>query len=478
MRLPDYRTAGRWLAWPGAELLHESSIRRLAVERQRLVLQGRPERYRIMATACCDFPIYSQTFVYQELVELARGGFELRFIYSKRGSRSDLPTRFSKLWKLKRRFFLLQRASRRDMARYHRRMPERVQALTRRLCDASGMSYDDLVTHPHYVQAFSFTRLVDAFRPHYLHSYFFYERSFFCLMASELLGIPRGLTCYADHLLDDYELKLVALQVARCDVVVATSQRIKAELMGLCPDKDPDDIVVKPNAIESDHFPAVDRVEPVGPEPFRVVSVCRLEPKKGLIDLVDAVYLLRQGGLDIEVHLVGEADSHSQASQEYARALRSRVEELGLGSVVHFEGRRRQRQIVSLLHGSHVFVAPFVETETGDKDGIPTALLEAMATASPVVATDAGSISEVIDHGRDGLIVDQRDPRQLANALEELLGDPARRRRLGGLAASKVRRKFDVKVCETRFHQRIRLKIASDSGATSAQATGVSVDSL
>jgi glycosyltransferase involved in cell wall biosynthesis len=415
----------------------------------------------VLATSTHDFPIYSQTFVYQELDELARGGFDLRFVYSRLGSKRDFPPRLATLWSVKRRSFLFERAARRDMARFHRRMPRRVQSLTRDLCEASGMTYNDLVSHPHYIQAFSFTRLVDAFRPAYLHSYFFYERSFFCLVAGELLGVPHGLTCYADHLLDDYELKLVPFQLARCDVVVATSERIKRELLELCPAKDPDEIIVKPNAIQGAHFPAARRDEPAAGEPFRLISVCRLEPKKGLADLVDAVHRLRGEGRAVEAHLVGEADAHSRASQDYASDLRGRIERLGLAGVVHFEGRRPQPEIVRLLHASHVFVAPFVETESGDKDGIPTALLEGMATASPVVATDAGSITEVVTDGLDGLIVPQRDPVRLAAAIATLLDDPVRRSRLGAAAAERVHQAFDVEVCEGRFHDRIRARVAA-----------------
>ena len=105
---------------------------------------------------------------------------------------------------------------------------------------------------------------------------------------------------------------------------------------------------------------------------------------------------------------------------------------------------------------AQLFVAPFVETESGDKDGIPTALLEGMATGLPVVATDAGSITEVIENGREGIIVSQRDPAALANAIEGLLRDPDQRRRLGWEAADKVRRSYDAGDCEKVFHERVR----------------------
>jgi glycosyltransferase involved in cell wall biosynthesis len=102
-----------------------------------------------------------------------------------------------------------------------------------------------------------------------------------------------------------------------------------------------------------------------------------------------------------------------------------------------------------------MFVAPFVETESGDKDGIPTALLEGMSSGLPAVATDAGSIREVVDEGRDGLIVPQRQPEALADAIEALLADPARRAEFGRHAAASVRRRFAADTLERLFHERV-----------------------
>ena len=114
-----------------------------------------------------------------------------------------------------------------------------------------------------------------------------------------------------------------------------------------------------------------------------------------------------------------------------------------------------------LLGIAQLFVAPFVETEEGDKDGIPTALLEGMATGLPAVATDAGSIPEVIEDGRDGVLVSQHDPVALADAIDLLLRHPERRRRLClGVITIKVRRRFDVRISETIFHERVR-KVAT-----------------
>jgi glycosyltransferase involved in cell wall biosynthesis len=429
---------------------------------ERTFLEGRRGRLRALTTVCTNFPIYSQTFVYQEIIQLARNGFDLRLVYSKLDPRDYLHPQFEQLWGIKRRLNIHWRIQKQDFEHYRARMPEKIESLISKLCDASGLTRQELISHGNFLQAFSFTKMVESYRPHYLHSYFFYDRSLMALVASFLLSIPRGISCYADHLLKDYELKLVPLHLQLCDLVIATSERVKKELLEIAPTTDANKILVKANAINGDRFPFVERREPQADEPFRIACICRIEPKKGLLYLVEAVHLLRREGLRVELHLVGAADK-VQASQDYKRRLDQQITKLGLWGTVHLEGRQNEEGVLRFLHISHLFVAPFVETETGDKDGIPTAVLEAMATGIPTVATDAGSISEVIDDGLEGILVRQRDAVALAQAIEALLRDPDRRRDMGKTAAQKARHHFDVRVCEETFHERVRAIIEARS---------------
>jgi glycosyltransferase involved in cell wall biosynthesis len=438
-----------------ARRLHRLQQTRLRLERLGSRALPARSRIRVAATACWEFPVYSQTFVYQELSELATRGFDLRFLYSKLNPRSHMPAQFSPVWRSKRKLVLHPAVCESDYAYYRERMPEKVNALIAKLCSASMLSPEELQSHYHFKQAFSFTRTVAACRPDYLHSYFFYEGTLFAYVASFLLDIPRGVSCYADHMLHDYALKVVGLHLDQCSVVIATSARIKRELMGIAPQVDPDRILVKPNAIDSRRFPFRQRSEPAPKEPFTLVCVSRIEPKKGILYLVDAVRKLLDRGLNVRAHVLGGVDN-SDACKEYAATVKARIRELNMLDVFRLEGRRPGPEIQEFLNRAHLFVAPFVETESGDKDGIPTALLEAMATGLPCVVTNAGSIEEVVTDGRDGLVVPQRDAEALCEAIAAALSDPARRQAMGAEAASKVRKHFDVGVCEERFHRRVR----------------------
>ncbi len=421
---------------------------------------------RIVATACWSFPIYSQTFVYQELRQLLRQGYALRFVYSHLDRQHALADQYIGLWRARRRLELHPGVCDDSAAWFARRVPKRVDALIAELASAAGMSPDEVRAHRHVRQAFAFARLAEAYDPAYLHSYFFYEGTLFTYVASSLLGVPRGVSCYADHVLDDYALKTVALHLRQCRLVVATSQRIRAELLAIAPEAT--GVLVKPNGIDAEQFPARVRCDPPAGEPFRIIAVNRIEPKKGLTYLVDAVHRLHGDRLPIALHILG-ADDDNDASRACGAALRRQVQALGLERVVHFEGRRTQADVNGFFARGHIFVAPFVETATGDKDGVPTSLLEAMSSALPVVVTDAGSMREVVEDARDGLIVPQRDPVALADAIAALCRDTARRDRLGAHAAARVRREFDVRVCEAVFHGRLAHVLAQSPATDASQ---------
>ncbi|MGH7449863.1 MAG: glycosyltransferase family 4 protein [bacterium] len=408
-----------------------------------------------MATACWEFPIYSQNFVYQELAQLARNGFALRFLYFHHNSEVPLPGQFAPLWRARRRVILHPAVCRGAFDYFNQRMPEKVKRLIGVLRQASGMSEPELQQHRHFMQAFACARVVAAYRPDYLHSYFFYEGTLFALVAAFLLDIPRGLSCYTDHMLDDYELKLAPLHLEHCRLVIATSARIKQELIDIAPHAESDRIIVKPNAINVAPFPVMNRQEPQNGQPYRLLCVSRIDPKKVWHYLVEAVRILRDRHFNVELHLLGAVDG-SQTSENYAQALDQQIAALQLHQLVHLEGRKAEAEIKQFMSNAHIFVTPFIETENGDKDGIPTALLEAMSTGLSIVATDAGSISEVIDNGHDGVLVQQRNASALAHAIADLIKNPERRRRLGQTAAAKIRAQFDVNVCERIFHRRLR----------------------
>lgn len=414
-----------------------------------------PPAPRLLAIGAWVFPLYSQSFVYQELAALAAAGFDVRVAYTERGEPEALPPQCAALAGRTLRLPGEPAITRRDLGHFRRTRPAAVARLLALLSQASGRSARQLQTDNHLLRAFSLARIAEAWGAGLVHSYFFYEGSLAAFVVQQLLGLPRGVTCYADHLLDDYRLKLVVPQLASADLVVATSERVCRELTALAPACVPR-MIVKPNAVDGRFFLPVSRPEPASGAAFRLLSVARIDPKKGLFDLLAAAAELRRQGTRFELDLVGGVESGSQPGEDELAALRAEIRRRGLDGVVALRGFLPAAGVRAALTAAHLFVAPYVETVSGDKDGIPTALLEAMATGLAVVATRSGSIPEVITDGVDGRLVAAGDPQALAAVIAELLASPGDRAGLGEAAARTVRARFVLEVCEPELARCLR----------------------
>ena len=417
----------------------------------------RPRRAEGVAivAACWQWPIYSHTFVYQEMIGLTHMGLDVRMFHWDLGDTGQLHKAFAYLADHRTQLQPLGPQHKKDKEHFEKTKPGRLRAFLELVAKHTGRKVEDLEKESLVMQGCTFARMAELAGAKYLHSYFFYDQSFMVMQAAWLLGIPRGVSCYADHMLDDYPFKLVGLHVELADVIVATSARIKRELSAKSGGKFDDKIIVKPNGVDGARFPAIQRADRKPGEAIEVVSISRIEPKKGLTYLVEAVAELKRRGHRLVVHVIGSKDPHSKGSLEYAADFERRIAELGVEEQFLLHGMKKQEELPPILQRCRAFVAPYVEVENGDKDGIPTAMLEGLASSLPVVTTDSGSILEVVTNGVEGLIVPQRDSKALADAFERLIREPALERRLAKAARARFDREFDIQVTEKRLHERV-----------------------
>jgi glycosyltransferase involved in cell wall biosynthesis len=184
---------------------------------------------------------------------------------------------------------------------------------------------------------------------------------------------------------------------------------------------------------------------PAGRSPT-ILSVCRLVEKKGITHLIDACDRLRQRGVEFNCQIVGTGPLEG--------ALRSQICTLHLDDWVDILGPRPQQEVFKLMQQAAVFAAPYVIGADGNRDGLPTCLLESMALGTPCVATDVTGIPEVIRDGETGLLVGQGHSEGLANALQRLLSEADLRERLAVGARSLIEAEFDIarNAAELRTH--------------------------
>jgi colanic acid/amylovoran biosynthesis glycosyltransferase len=178
-------------------------------------------------------------------------------------------------------------------------------------------------------------------------------------------------------------------------------------------------------------------VQRQGSGPIRMLCAARFAPSKGHRYLISALALLKERGVEFHCEFAGDG--------ELADALRAQIAAAGLEREIELRGIVQHAQIVQELNAGRFDLAVLASTEKpGEHEGIPVALMEAMAAAVPCVTTDTGSNNELIDP-TCGILVHQRDPKALADAIELLAAAPEKRRLLGRNAHARVMEAFETK---------------------------------
>jgi glycosyltransferase involved in cell wall biosynthesis len=189
------------------------------------------------------------------------------------------------------------------------------------------------------------------------------------------------------------------------------------------------------------------------------VAVGRLVEKKGFAYLIEACGILAKRGRHFGCQIIGPGLLEPD--------LRSQIERLNLQARVELIGPRPQSEVFKYIQGAAVLAAPCVVGTDGNRDGLPTVLLEAMALGTPCVSTDVTGIPEVLHDGETGLMVSQHDPDALASAIERLLVDPALRVRLSTRARRLIETEFDIH--RNTAHLRTIFEMAEQVGIKAAQ---------
>jgi colanic acid/amylovoran biosynthesis glycosyltransferase len=181
-------------------------------------------------------------------------------------------------------------------------------------------------------------------------------------------------------------------------------------------------------------------------EPGLVLTVARLVEKKGIGDLVEACGLLQArpalAGAGLRLEVVGEGPLRGR--------LEAAAERLGVNA--RFRGPLPHELALARYRSAAVYCLPCVVAESGDRDGLPTSVLEAMALGVPVVTTVVSGLPEAVLHERTGLLVPEHDPEALAEAIERLLTDPE----LGARLAAEARRRVEARFSLERNAARLR----------------------
>jgi len=170
-------------------------------------------------------------------------------------------------------------------------------------------------------------------------------------------------------------------------------------------------------------------------DPNHVLSVGRLVEKKGFHVLLEAVDLLRRERPDLRVTIIGDGEERE--------ALETQRRALGLEDTVVMAGALDQDAVRHAMSSATLMSLPCLVGDDGNRDALPTVLLEALAVGLPCVSTPVTGIPEILDEGRAGLLVPEEDAHATARAMAELLDDRARREDLAQRGRRRAEELFD-----------------------------------
>lgn len=171
-------------------------------------------------------------------------------------------------------------------------------------------------------------------------------------------------------------------------------------------------------------------------QPGLILSVGRLVPKKGLNYLVEACGMLKKRGVEFECLIIGEGPERS--------FLEELIANLKLEDHVKLLGAKTHEEICGFLSKAELFALPCIKDVDGDRDGIPMVLMEAMASGVPVVAGDLPTIKELIDDGKNGVIVDPRIVGEMTEEIQQLLFDKQLQEKFRSAGLMTIEKEFDL----------------------------------
>ena len=378
------------------------------------------------------FPRASETFVQNEILALQRQGADVTVFSLNRPDDGVFHRGLSEL----RRPVVYLPARKPDAWLLHLRQH---QTLLRANHAALASEFDDLLAagRPDVWAVLGFgidlALLCKQHGVQHLHAHFATVAAYAARAAHSLSGVPFSVTCHAKDIYRDgiepaQFQRLLAGSRFVVTVCEANRRWIDSELAG----STPLDLRVLYNGVDTRLFHPQHRHEGTPPT---LLGVGRLVEKKGFHVLLDALAILARDGERPHCVLLGDGEARAPLVAQ-ARAL-------GL-SHVEFVGMRTHDEVRNAVLAARLMVLPCIVGQDGNRDALPTVLLEALAAGLPVVSTPIGGIEEIVANGDAGVLVPAGEAAPLAAAIARLWRDDAARQRLAAAGRAHAERCFDL----------------------------------
>jgi colanic acid/amylovoran biosynthesis glycosyltransferase len=406
-------------------------------------LAGMSDRPPTVAYVMSQFPKISETFVLYEMLAVEKLGARVEVFPLRRGPRGprhaeavayEERAHFVPAWSWEAMRAMLRRLAR-DPAGLLRLYGDVLRGTLR----SRKFFLGALLYFPKCV---AFAERMEASGVEHIHAHFASHPALAAYIVHRLTGIPYSFTAHGSDL--HVDRRMLDAKVASAAFVVAVSAYNRELICETCGEEARAKVVVIHCGADPGVFAVRNgRANGTGKRhvsdhgrALRIVCVASLEEVKGHTYLLNACRLLTDRGVEVRCDLVGGGPL-LRRMQEEAKAL-------GLSERVAFHGALPRDQVGRIVSAADVAVLASYPTSSGRREGIPVALMEAMMSGLPVVASGLSGIPELVVHERTGFLVPPGDPWALADRLECLADAPALRRSLGVAGRARVAEAFDL----------------------------------
>ena len=290
----------------------------------------------------------------------------------------------------------------------------------------------------------------------HIHSHMAHVPTTIAMYAAKALNVPFSFTGHAADLFRDYSL--LPAKLRRAKFVSCISEWHRNYYLQHETTLRDDVLPVVRCGVDTDLF------EPIAKQndaKFRVLAVGRLVEKKGFDTLIEACSKLRSNQHDFQCDIIGDG--------ELFDALAKMIADKSLGSNVTLRGAMANDDIRQEMQNADLVVLPCRAAKSGDKDGIPVVLMEAMSCGVPVISGDLVTIRELIEHNVNGILVEPDSVSDLKSAISDLLNDEAKRSQLAERGRQRILEEFSISKNIDRLEHAFGISIngKSDSRVTS-----------
>jgi glycosyltransferase involved in cell wall biosynthesis len=266
-----------------------------------------------------------------------------------------------------------------------------------------------------------------------VHTHFAWLSAAAGMIVSELLDIPFTITTHAYDIYS-YKNDLLELTTKMADRIVTISEYNKNAMLKMSNGLDDSKIDVIHCGIDLAYFKPTKKEDPNNV--IQITSIGSLIEKKGHEYLIRACKSLESEGIEFNCVIIGEGELRNH--------LQELIDNLRLRNKIALIGAKTQGFVKNRLNETDLFVLACRVAEIGDQDGIPVAIMEALAMEVPVISTRVSGIPELIKDGETGILVPERDPKALAKAIVYIVQERSLSQELAINGRILVEREFNI----------------------------------